>query len=190
MASIQKKIDKMFNHDEGCLGSLGAMKPAEYFQYAKSKIDSFDLKNKALKKLGIEESEVSEVEPLNAWGFPEDKRSKWGYIYNGVALSPEVQGTWMFFSDSRVYVYSFTYNTITDSKKETSDEFFYKDIVNISTYEASVDKTYKKKKTQTLTYSQIALTVPGDKLYFSCMNDSEMERKLKTIKQKLREKKE
>lgn len=189
MASIQKKIDKMFNHDDGCLASLGAMKPEEYYQYAYSKIQGFDLKNKALKKLGIEESEVSEVEPLSVWGFPEDRKSRWSYVYNGIALSPEVQGTWMFFSDSRVYVYSFTYNTITEAKKETADEFSYKDIVNISTYEASVEKKYKK-KTETYTYSQLALAVPGDKMYFGCMNDAEMERKLKTIKQKLREKKE
>lgn len=190
MATPQQKINKMFNHGDGCLASLGAMKPADYYQYAYSKIQSMDLKNKGLKKLGIEESEVTEVEPLSVWGFNSNAKSVWYYIYNGVALSPEVQGTWMFFSDSRVYLYSYTLNTITDGKKETADEFSYKDIVNISTYESTVERAINKKKTMTYTFSQLALTVPGDKLYFGCVNDPEMERKLKAIKQKLREKKE
>lgn len=189
MASIEKKIDKMFNHGDGCLASLGAMKPADYYQYAQSKIASLDLKNKGLKKLGIEASEVTEVEPLCVWGFDEDNTTNWLYTVNGTSISPKVQGTYMFFSDSRVYLYSYTLNTITGSHKESADEFSYKDIVNISTVESTSEKKIKK-KVETYRWSFLVLTVPGDKMYFGCTDDPDMERKLKTVKQKLREKKD
>lgn len=190
MANTQKKIEKMFN-GTGCLASLGAMKPGEYYNYVQDKIRSLNVEAKALKKLGIEKSEVSEVEPLIVWGFAPPKTKIENYYESeGTVLSPDVQATCMFFSDNRVYLYCYSFSTLTSAQKETADEFTYRDIVNISTIEESDEVSYGKKKKKTITYTLLALSVPGEKMRFGCRNDSDTERMVKAAKQKIREMKE
>lgn len=189
---MRAKIDKMFNHGDGCLATMGMMKPEDYYQYCVEKRRSLNLKEKALKKLGIEEEEVKEVTPLIVWGFKPDENVRWLYRLGNIALSPTVETTFMFFSESRVYLYNYSFNTISGAKKESSDEFSYRDIVNISTIEETVEKRGGKKGKEifTTTFTMLALTVPGDKMIFGCINDEDTERMVKAVKQKLREKKE
>lgn len=190
MDKTQKKINKMFNHDDGCLASLGAMKPADYYQYAQAKIQSIGVIEKGFKKLGIEPEEVNEIPPVYVWGFPKDEKSRWVYNLNGCTLSYEVEGTCMYFSDSRIYLYSYRYDTINGTHKEVAEEFDYKDVVSVATFEETENRQIGKKKTMTVTYNLLKIVVPGDKMYFGFINNSETDRLIKAAKQKIKEKKE
>lgn len=112
--------------------------------------------------------------------------------------SSAYQISWIFFSDTQVYVYQYTFNMDEDGKKEATEEYFYKDITNFSTVSDSVEKevvdkvsctgktTYVRKSVDS---NRFALVVPGDKFYCSMEQSDYTERAIQGMKAKLREKK-
>jgi len=194
----QKKVINYFLAPEGCLSSN--IPDEEYDKLVQSKYASLNLKQKALDKIGVDESQVNEIAPCEFKGWTLDNaRLKYGKdrIYRTSAY----QVTWLFFSDTQVYVYQHTFNMDKDEKKE---EYFYKDITNFSTFSESEEREYwestKKgsgclgNKEQILTrktvdHDTFQLIVPGDKFKCAMVNNPEAEEKIKAMKNKLREKK-
>ena len=81
-----------------------------------------------------------------------------------------------------------------DGKKESTEEYFYKDITNFSTSADTVETPfYDKKKNETflknVDSNRFALTVPGDKFYCSMEQNDYTERAIQGMKAMLREKK-
>ena len=76
-----------------------------------------------------------------------------------------------------------------DSKKENTEEYFYKDITNFSTTTVSVEYNDNKGRKQTQDLSKFAIVVPGDKMYCAIGGSEDVERSIQAMKQKLREKK-
>ncbi|MDR2596797.1 MAG: hypothetical protein LBC76_05680 [Treponema sp.] len=184
---------------EGCFSKN--ISDAEYDQLVQNKYTSLNLKQKALDKTGVDESQVNEIPPCEFkwWLFDSDKaRIKRGK--DGIYRSSAYQVTWLFFSDKQVYVYQYTFNMDEDGKKERTEEYFYKDITNFSTSSESKEKEYWEagkgclSKTPIITrkimdYDIFKLIVPGDAFSCSMVNNSEAEDKIKGMKNKLREKK-
>jgi hypothetical protein len=191
----QKKVTKYFL-DTGLLAALLRMKDEEYEQMVMSKLNSLNLKKKALGKIGLDEDQVKEIAPVFLHGYNFDDESYVRIGSDDRLRSSRYDGTWLFFSDTHVYMYSYTLDMASDYKRETTEEYFYKDVTNLST--SSESKPFAKltcsgqevKKTRE--FSRFSLVVPGDKFFCSMagVTAAEAEKSVNAMKQKLREKKQ
>jgi hypothetical protein len=193
----QQKVIKYFYGAGGCLSA--GLKDEEYESMVKAKLNSIDFKQKALDKIGLDESEVSEITPVTFSGYNFDSKNAYARRgKDGVWRSSQYQVSWIFFSATQVYVYQYTFNMDEEGKKESTEEYFYKDITNFSTSSDTVEKeavdkvncsgkaTYSRYNVET---NRFALIVPGDKFYCSMEQNDYSERAIQGMKAKLREKK-
>jgi hypothetical protein len=193
----QKKALRYFLVEKtGCLGFLKkTVTDAEYDALVKATLDSFNSKQKALKKIGLDESELKEIDPVHFEGFVfGDKNSYTKRGADNKYRSSKYQISWLFFNASQVYLYQYTFNLDEDGKKEATEEYFYKDITNFSTASDTVETVFwdpKQQKTllENVDTNRFALTVPGDKFYCSMEQNDYTERAIQGMKAKLREKK-
>jgi hypothetical protein len=195
----QQAVIKYFYGAGGCLAK--GLKDEEYEAMVMAKAKSQDFKQKALSKIGLDESQVNEVAPIHFEDYLFDdgtktfaKRGK-----DGIWRSSAYQITWIFFSSSQVYVYQFTFNMDEDGKKEKTEEFFYKDITNFSQTSDTVEKdvagdtnckgdvTYIRTNVD---MNRFQLSAMGDKLYCAMQQNDYTEKAIQGMKAKLREKKE
>jgi len=188
----QKNVIRYFCVD-GCFAKI--MSDQEYDSLIKSHLTKTNFKQKGLSKVGLDESELKEIDPVTFEGYLFDakktfaKRGK-----DGVWRSSAYQVSWLFFSATQVYLYQNTLNLDEDGKKEITEEYFYKDITNFSTSSDTVETSYwdpkqKKYLLENVDSNRFALTVPGDKFYCSMEQNEYTERAIQAMKAKLREKK-
>ena len=184
----------------GCCASFGLMKDAEYSKMVRDKRDALKLREKALSKIGLDESQVNEIAPVCLQGYRFDRAfAKKSAAGRWVSSSYEV--AWLFFSSTQVYLYSMRFNMDEDKKTESTQEFFYKDITAFSTattnYSSSDDEGKNKVKVVgdqkvEVETTQFQITVPGEKLVVAMDADEvpDHEAIVQGMKQKLREKKQ
>lgn len=199
----QKKVIKYFYGEGGCLSFISpGLKDEDYDAMVKARVDSMNFKQKALSKIGLDESQVNEIEPVHFEGYWFDEKktlAKWGK--DRLWRSSAYQVTWIFFSSAQIYVYQYTLNMDEDGKKEQTEEYFYRDITNFSTTSDTVEKyvldkmggclgtgapIYARKNVDA---NRFAITVPGDKFLCSMDQNDYTERAIQGMKAKLREKK-
>jgi hypothetical protein len=198
----QKVIKYFYGESGGCLSFLSpALKDEEYEAMVMAKAKGADYKQKALNKIGLDESQVSEIEPVHFEGCLFDEKK--GFAKRGkdkLWRSSAYQISWIFFSSAQIYVYQYTFNMDEDGKKESTEEYFYRDITNFSTSADTVEKwalddpkgcggsqpTYSRKNVDT---NRFAIIVPGDKFFCSMDQNDYTERAIQGMKAKLREKK-
>ena len=195
----QQAALRYFYQMKGCIfGHL--LTDQEYEQMVMKIVNSTDWKKKALAKIGMEEADVQEVQPIHLEGYfyPEKnylalfgKDLKW--------RSSHYQISWVFCSATQVYVWQYTFSTIDDTKKERTEEYFYKDITNFSTLTETREKDVPLKTTckgdveyglKNVEFKQFSIIVPGDR--FNCSMEEEndsLEASIQGLKAKLREKK-
>ncbi len=188
----QKKVIRYFAV-EGCLSKT--MSDAQYDELVKTTISKQDFKKQALNKIGLDESELKEIDPVHfeGWAYGNNisyaKRGK-----DGNWRSSAYQISWLFFSSTQVYLYQDTIHFDKDDKKVATEEYFYKDITNFATSTDTVETPYwdpkqKKSLLENIDSNRFALTVPGDKFYCSLEQNDYTERAIQAMKAKLREKK-
>ncbi len=196
----QQEVIRYFYNITGCFAKK-AMTDAEYENLITAKVQSLNIKQKALDKLGLDESQVNEIEPVHFEGYVFDDKK--AYSLKGkdnLWRSSAYQVTWIFFSDSQVFVYQYTFNMDEDGKKEATEEYFYRDITNFSTGSESVEKEYyvtsgkgclatSQLQRASIDTDRFALIVPGDKFYCSMNQSPYTEKAIQGMKAKLREKK-
>lgn len=192
----QQTVIKYFLEEGGCLNK--GLPDEEYDNMLREKIKSLGIKNKALGKIGLDESQVNEIKPVNFEWFVHDDKNYAKIGKDGKWRSSKYQISWIFFSDSQVYVYQYTFNMNEDGKNERTEEYFYQDIVNFSTRSDEVEKEvvvhtsckgdveYGRKMASTDMFS---LVVPGDKFDCSMLSDDSTDGIIQGMKAKLREKK-
>lgn len=188
----QKKVIK-YRHG-GCL-CFGKMTDAEYDQLVIKTMEGLNLKRKALNKIGLDEDELREIEPVFFHGYSKDNT----FIGSDDLLrSTWYETAWLFFSDTQVYMYTYRWDMESDSKRESSEEYFYKDITNFSSSAETIEtfriKTgcngkEKSREKVNREFSQFGLVVPGDKFYCSTSGVKNADSSVSAMKQKLREKK-
>ena len=158
-------------------------------------IKDSDFKKKALDKIGLDETQVTEINPVNFEGWLFGKSVGFAkYGLDNKARSSAYQITWLFFSSSQVYIYKQTINFDKDDKKVATEEYFYKDITNFSTVTDTVEQSFwnnnlKKLEVKNVDSNDFAITVPGDKFYCSMEQNEYTEKVIQGMKAKLREKK-
>jgi len=185
----QIEVIKYFQKKEGILCFLSiTMTDDAYMALVKAKCDSLNLKQKALDNIGLDEDEVKEIPPAMFEGFV------FGDAYakkraNGDWVSSRYQVTWLFFSATQVYVYSYTFRMDEDSKSEKTDEYFYKDVTSFSTSSESEEATDTNNKKFKVESNKFAMRVGGEPFFMSMDGVSNAEQIIQGMKQKLREKK-
>lgn len=171
---------------EGCMTKT--ITDEEYLQMVRTKRDAMNFKQKALDKIGLDEDEVSEIPPAMFEGFVY-KNAYAKQNASGKWVSSAYQVSWVFFSSTQVYLYSYTFNMDEDKKNERTDEFFYKDVTSFSTLSESDTAHGLGGNTFEVTSEQFAMVVPGDKLFLAMGDIQDADAIIQAMKQKLREKK-
>jgi hypothetical protein len=189
----QVAVIRYFCNDASCL-SKKPISDKEYDEMVNAVLKSNDYKQKALDKIGLDEDQVKEIEPVHFEGFLYDSKSLAKHCDDGKYRSSKYQVSWLFFSATQVYLYQNTFNMDEDGKQESTEEYFYRDITNFSTSTDVVetpiyDKKEKKSILKNVNSNRFALTVPGDKFYCSMEQNEYTERAIQGMKSMLREKK-
>ena len=162
-----KYIEKYFFSMGGCLKP--SMTDDEYFADVQKRKNSLNLKQRALNKLGIDESDVQEVAPVEFAGF----NFSGDYMAKSWCSS-KYETTWLFFGDNQIYMYNYIFDMTSNYKQERTEEYFYKDVTNFSSTLESVEIRIppkygclgQKSALGSLDTSQFSIVVPGDK--FTC----------------------
>lgn len=193
----QQQVIHYFCDKRGCL-SKGIL-DSDFDANKARQIATLNLKQKALNKLGIDEDQVKEVEPICLEGPAYKKstyRSRGGDNVNRYSA---YQITYIFCSSDQVYAYQYTINLESDEKKERAEEYFYKDITNFTTVDDTEElefevtkggcKTSTELKRIKVTTNTFKIGVPGDAFECSMITTDEIEGQIQALKAKLREKK-
>lgn len=193
----QQQIIHYFCDERGCLSK--GIPDSDFDANKVRQISALNLKQKALNKLGIDEDQVKEVDPICLEG-PAYKTSTWrrrgGDQTNRYSA---YQVTYIFCSSDQVYAYQYTINLDSDEKKERAEEYFYKDITNFTSiddteeFEFEVTKGGFRPSTEIqrikVNTNTFKIAVPGDAFECSMISNSEIEGQIQALKAKLREKK-
>lgn len=189
----QQDVIKYFYGKGGFLNKR--ISDAEYDALASTTIGQGDFKQKALDKIGLDETQVSEIEPVHFEGWCYDKKENVSFAKKGKDgnyRSSAYQISWLFFSGTQVYLYQNTIHFDKDNKKVATEEYFYKDITNFSTSTDTEElpqwnEKIKKFELVPVDANRFAMTVPGDKFYCSMQQNDYTERAIQGMKAKLRE---
>lgn len=193
----QQEIIHYFYDERGCLNK--GIADSSFDSNMNRQIAALNLKNKALNKLGVDEDQVKEVEPICLVGPIYDKgvRRRGADNVNRYSVN---QITYIFCSSDQVYVYQYTINLDSDEKKERAEEYFYKDITNFTTIDDTEEFAFEVTKGGCMPKTErqrikvdtnkFKIAVPGDDPFICAMipND-ETEGQIQALKAKLREKK-
>lgn len=193
-----KVIRYFFDFGGGCLGPKN-ISDSEYDEMVQKVAKGTNWKQKAMNKIGLDEEQLREIEPIHFEGYDFDEENiSVKYGKDNVWRSSAYQISWLFFSSEQVYLYQYTFNMDGNAKKEHTEEYFYKDITNFSTTSDTVEKNVPEKTgcmgsveyvKKSVDYTRFALVVPGDKLYCSMSQSEDNETAVQGMKAKLREKK-
>lgn len=170
-----------------------------------SQLDSLmnGLKEQALNKLGLDEDEVKIASPLflKSYSFgnsvlKDRANQKLSDIQgkDGYWRSPECVLTAWFFTEDQIYHYVRYVSLVSDSKKETTDEVFYKDVVSVKTDTSErplIDpKTGKESKTKKYTETRFVLrNTGGDIIADACDTSESAEEAVRAMRNLLKQKK-
>ena len=158
-----------------------------------AKIESFNVEQRALEVLGLDESQVNEIKPIDLRGYDFDGvDGNEPFAKKGAGKfwrSSAYEITRLYFSDKQIFFYTLNFDLTNNKTLESTKEFFYKDIVSfrtaVKTKETLVYNSEKKgclKKTlvmkaqyETHDYATFVLNVVGDSK--KCVMPSSEERK-------------
>ena len=146
-----------------------------------------DMKNRALNKLGVDEDEVKEIEPIPFEGYVYKGATQLKRGQDGLNRTNKYQSVMLFFSASEVHCYTYNFDTITPKQSEDTDVYFYRDIVSVSTASESVQVLG-----QNIEYEYFKLTTAGGTaLTVSLRNvDENVQRSINAMRALLRAKKQ
>ena len=189
----QKATIRYFCNEPACLRKK-PISDGEYDEMVRYVLSNYDFRQKALGKIGLDEDELKEIDPVHFEGYQFDKNSLSKQGDDGKWRSSKYQVSWLFFSTQQVFLYQYTFNMDEDGKKEATEEYFYKDITNFSTSSDTVETAvYNKEKNENelvnVDSNRFAITVPGDKFYCSLEQSDYTERAIQGMKSLLRDKK-
>lgn len=195
----QRTAVRYFNPKSGCPGfiieMISGIKDEVYDQMLMSKLKSLNLRQKAISRIGLDEDELKEIPPIFLHGFRYGDGALARTGKDGRYRSSKYDVAWLFFSSTQVYMYSYTFDMLTDSKREETDEYFYKDILSFTSVSETMDVPGPIGCTGTpgpntmSEYNMFQLSTAAGKFRCSISGVADADRSISAMKQKLREKK-
>lgn len=152
-----------------------------------------DVKQKALSKLGIDEDEVKLIEPILINGpyyrnIVSQVLTRQGS--DGRRRSSNFEAIVLFFSESQIHSYSYRFSLVANEKNETTDEYFYKDVVSVATSSNSLAVKDFAGKDATVNFEEFKLTTSGGTSITCSMWDAGMvEKSIQGMRQLLKQRK-
>ncbi len=191
----QKKAIGYFTGEGGCFSKV--IKDEQYDQMVEEKLRSINFKQRAIEVLGIDPEQINEIAPIHFEGFDFSKAILIKQGNDDLWRSSAYEITWLFFSDTQIYVYQHTFHMESDAKEEKTMEYFYDDITSFSVNHETIDKPLPKKNCmgaityefKPVDYTAFYLTVPSASLLCSMVQNDYTDRAIEGMKAKLREKK-
>ena len=161
--------------------------------YART-VAQMNLRQTAMNKIGIGVEQIADIEPFFIYGALLNGAQDWyRKDANGVIRADHNEITWLFFSKDQVYLYNIKFRLTNGKRVETTQEFFYTDIVSvtIASETVSVDKRncIDYDVTEAIDVERFKLIVPGDKMDFAFTTTDGVTRSIQLMKNKIREKK-
>ncbi|MBS4223178.1 hypothetical protein [Lederbergia citrea] len=149
---------------------------------------------KGYDKLGVDPDEVNLIDPIVIHG-PMFQRIRLPYLTkkgkDEYVRSSNHEIMVFFFSEQQVYFYNYSFSIIDDEINEGTDEYFYRDVVSVST--SSTTTTYtdsRTKKEETFSLEVFKLTTSGATSMTCAIQDSNsVQNQIRGMKNLLREKK-
>lgn len=92
-----------------------------------------DMQTRALNKLGIDEDEVKEIAPISFDGYVYEGTTQVKRGADGLWRTNKYESVILFFSEHEVHCYTYNFDTTFQKQTESTDVYFYKDIVSVST---------------------------------------------------------
>lgn len=120
-----------------------------------------NMKARALKKLGLDEDEVREIDPICFDGYVYTGAAEIKRGNDGVYRSNKYQAVMFFFSSSEVHCYTYNFSITESGQKESTDVYFYKDIVSVSTQTDGSEYSVGKGESSKFDYEYFKLTTTG-----------------------------
>lgn len=199
----QKAIIDFFSVDYigGCMGKISSsMTIEQYQQKVLERCNSLHIKERAEAKIGVDRSQLYEINPICLSGFCYGDLLKDNIMLkvspDGYAVSSQYSVSWIFFSTLQIYIYTITFDMHSDNIWEETYDFFYQDITSFSTETKIVEHIIKKgclffKKVTKKNYrvDSLEIRVPNDHYYFSMRNSENVTRSISAAKAMLRERK-
>jgi len=201
----QRCIDFFFEvaSNNGCCGCLGKNKDMtmeEYQQLVQSKLQGYNFRQKAIAKIGLDESQIQEIPPivLASYRFSDDDCLI--RVNSETAVSSKYAVTWIFFSAVQMYTYTFIFDMTSDDTREITRDFFYSDITCFRT-ERQIKENIEVNMSQGCINSKenivknhyvvdmLEIIVPGTSYEFYLRNSNTVEQSIQAAKNMLREKK-
>lgn len=141
---------------------------------------------KAYEKLGIDKDEVNEAEPIYIGGYEFKNVNLIKKGKDNLFRSNLYKIIAIYFSKNEVHCYTWAFNTVCEKQEESTDVYFYDDIVSIST--SSVCENIQ---TYNMEYDSFLLTTKGGtQLSVTIRNKEEAQRSINAMRSLLREKKQ
>lgn len=196
---------------KGCLKKDSKWSVEDYIAHVDREVAKLNLKDRALAKIGLDESQISEIPPIVLSSFIRDGLGVYGkanenwtkYVTNKFSV------TWIFFSATQIYTHTYILDTMSDNAVETTRDFFYGDITCIRTEHEVEEIVYEIKKKGCLAkikaffkkgeqkfdhfhrhWDTLQITVPNDSYSFCCRTTDTLEQSIMAAKAMIREKKQ
>lgn len=176
---------------------------AEFDKFYAARVAKLNPKKAAILKLGLELNpdivDENDRTPEELKKFPQKpfplRGSRYDSYYrfckDGNVRTDAQEITWLFFGEDQIYIYTVQFKLTEDSKKkESTQEFFYTDIVSVSistnTVELNEKKGFGSGKEESIETESFTLVVPGDKMYFAFTSDEESNEAIQGMKNTIR----
>ena len=145
------------------------------------------LKERALNKLGLDEDEVKEIDPITFSGYYYKGYDNFKEGADGLYRTNKYRAVFLFFAKSEVHIYSCVFNTTEDVKREETDVYFYRDIVSVAT--ATEEIKFNEKTLYNSEFFKLT-TSGGTTLDVSLRDVDGAQRSINAMRALLREKKQ
>lgn len=146
-----------------------------------------DMKNRALNKLGLDESEVQEIEPITIDGYRFTGASRFKKGKDNLWRTNKYEVAMLFFAANEVHCYKYSFSTTEDQHTESTDVYFYQDIVTVST---ASEEAAIPGQTEKANYEAFVLrTAGGNALDVAIRDYDNAQRSINAMRQLLRQKK-
>lgn len=134
-----------------------------------------DVKKRALGKLGLDEDEVKLIDPVAVHGYYYKNIASGVQVKLGkdrVFRSSNYEGVVLFFSEHQLHAYKFQFSLVSPQEsREQTDEYFYKDVVSVSTQSETFKITDVKGNSQQVNFEEFKLTTTGGTSITSSIRD-------------------
>lgn len=148
-----------------------------------------NIKNAALTELDLDSSEVEDVDPIIIKYYSYNNASKIKRGNDGIIRTNMYEVIVFFFSAIAIHICKYVYSTTDNTKFTLTDEYFYKDIVAISTKMGNQAVILTDKTNININYQYCEIITTGGTTLQITMPDQESLNSIKAMRNLLKEKK-